>query len=65
MTVMLWLFSMLEQNMRYITVGSENIFPEVEKHPHIAPYNTRQLPQAGGGQHRTEGTGKTYDDRKE
>jgi len=56
---------MLEQNMRYITVGSENIFPEVEKHPHIAPYNTRQLPQAEGGQHRTEGTGKTYDDRKE
>jgi len=39
MTVMLWIFSILEQNLRYVTVGSERIFRQVEKHPHIAPYN--------------------------
>lgn len=31
MTVMLWLFSILEQNLRYITVGSESIFRQVLK----------------------------------
>ncbi len=39
MTEMLWLFSILEQNLRYITAGSERIFSEVEKYLHIALYN--------------------------
>ncbi len=45
MTVVLWLFSILEQNLRYIAVGSESIFRQVEKYQYMVLYNlnTRQL----------------------
>ena len=45
MAVMLWLFSIWEQNLRYIAVGSEGIFCQVEKYPHIVScnLNTRLL----------------------
>ena len=45
MAVMLWLFSILEQNLWRITVGSESIFRQVEKYPHIVScnLNTRLL----------------------
>ena len=45
MTVVLWLFSILEQNQRYIAVGSESIFRQVEKYQYMVLYNlnTRQL----------------------
>lgn len=35
MTVVLWLFSILEQNLRYIAVGSESIFRQVEKYQYM------------------------------
>ncbi|MCI8567338.1 MAG: hypothetical protein HFI39_13700 [Lachnospiraceae bacterium] len=39
MAVILWLFLILEQNLRHITVGSESIFCQLEKYPHIASCN--------------------------